>query len=152
MQQTTLAIMVKSWKIFLWEKKRGFAKWILNWVWGKQEWNESIDECMIREAKEEISIEIKKMQKVGILHFYFEGKKEYNQDVHLFFVEKWDGEIIETEEIRPFWFDLKNIPYEKMWKDDIIWLPRILDWEKNIEYNFFFNFENWNLEKWEKII
>jgi len=152
MQQTTLAIMVKSWKIFLWEKKRGFAKWVLNWVWGKQEWNESIDECMIREAKEEIWIEIKKMQKVGILHFYFEGKKEYNQDVHLFFVEKWDGKIIETEEIRPFWFDLKNIPYEKMWKDDIIWLPRILDWEKNIEYNFFFNFENWNLEKWEKLI
>ena len=35
-------------------EKIGFAKWVLNWVGGKQEWNESIEECMIREAKEEI--------------------------------------------------------------------------------------------------
>jgi len=33
----------------------------------------------------------------------------------------------ESEEIKPFWFDLENIPYKKMWEFDKHWLPRILN-------------------------
>ena len=152
MQQTTLAIMIKNRKIFLWEKKRWFAKGVLNWVWWKQEWCESIEECMIRETKEEIWIDILEMEKIWVLHFIFpEEKKDWNQSVHLFLVKSWNWDIIETEEIRPFWFDLNKIPYDKMWADDEIWLPRILSWEKDIEYKFFFDWENWKILKWEKI-
>jgi 8-oxo-dGTP pyrophosphatase MutT (NUDIX family) len=151
MLQTTLAIMLKDGKIFLWEKKRGFAKWVLNWVWGKVEWCESLEECMIREAKEEIWIDILKQEKVWILHFYFEEKPEWNQSVHLFDVIEYSGKIIESDEIRPFWFSLDNIPYEKMWEDDIYWLPRVLNWEKDIEYKFYFDWENGKILKTEKI-
>jgi 8-oxo-dGTP pyrophosphatase MutT (NUDIX family) len=151
MLQTTLWIMVKDGKIFLWEKKRGFWKWVLNWVWGKQEWNESIEKCMIREAKEEIWIDILKQEKVWILHFFFEEKPEWNQSVHLFDVIEYSGKIIESDEIRPFWFSLDNIPYNKMWADDIHWLPRFLNWEKDLEYNFFFDAKNGKILKTEKI-
>jgi hypothetical protein len=47
--------------------------------------------------------------------------------VHLFLVESWEGEIVESDEIKPFWFEIDKIPYDKMWADDIYWLPRILD-------------------------
>jgi len=151
MLQTTLWIMIKDWKIFLWEKKRGFWKWVLNWIWGKQEGSESIETCMIREAEEEIGINILKLEKVGILHFYFQEKSDWNQDVHLFNILDYSWKIIESDEIRPFWFDLDKIPYDKMWADDIIWLPRFLNWEKNLEYNFFFDAENWKILKSEKI-
>ena len=151
MQKTTLAIMVKDNKIFLWEKKRGFAKWVLNWVWGKQEWNESIEECMIREAKEEIWIDILAQEKVWVLNFYFNEKPEWNQAVYLFKILNYSWEIIETEEIKPFWFSLDKMPYEKMWADDIYWLPRVLAWEKDIEYKFWFDDENWKVLKWEKL-
>lgn len=30
----------------------------------------------------------------------------------------------------PKWFDLANIPYEKMWVDDKIWLPLYLEKKK----------------------
>ena len=152
MLQTTLAVMVKDGKIFLWEKKRGFWKWVLNWVWWKQEGEESIEDCMIRETKEEIWIDILNQKKIWVLHFYFpEDKKDWNQSVHLFKVDSWEGEIIESEEIRPFWFPLDEIPYDKMWADDIHWLPRILAWEDYVEYNFYFDWETGKILKHEKL-
>jgi len=152
MKQSTLAIMIKDNKIFLWEKKRGFAKGVLNWVGGKQEWSETIEGCMIREAKEEIWIDILSQEKIWVLNFYFpEEKKDWNQAVHLFLVDSWQWEIIESDEIRPFWFPLDKIPYDKMWEDDIYWLPRVLIWEKDIEYNFWFDKDNWKILKYEKI-
>ncbi len=27
--------------------------------------------------------------------------------------------------MRPEWFDFENIPYDKMWKDDILWYPML---------------------------
>jgi len=151
MKQTTLGIMIKDWKIFLWEKKRWFAKWVLNWVWGKLEWNESLEECMIRETKEEIWINIKHMEKAWIMHFYFEEKPELNLDVYLYNIIDFDWNIIETEEIKPFWFNLNKIPYDKMWEFDSIWLPRILKWEKNIEYKVWYNYDLWKVLKYIEI-
>ena len=151
MLQTSLWIMVKNWKIFLWEKKKGFAKWVLNWVWWKLEWNESMEQCMIREAKEEIGIDILKQESVWIMHFYFKDKPEWNLDVHLFNVIDFSGEIYESDEIRPFWFDLEEIPYNKMWEFDKTWLPRILSWEKYIEYSVWYDRDNGKVLKSEKI-
>jgi len=150
MLQTTLAIMIENWKIFLWEKKRGFAKWVLNWVWWKQDKWETIEECMIREAKEEIGINITKkdLEYLWVLHFYFDDK-EIDQDVYLYNIKKYSWNIVESNEIKPYWFDLNAIPYNKMWEDDIIWLPRVLKWEKNIEYDFFFDKDNWKMLKYE---
>lgn len=28
--------------------------------------------------------------------------------------------------MKPEWYNLDEIPYDKMWKDDPIWLPRII--------------------------
>jgi len=148
MLQTTLWIIIKGDKIFLWEKKRWFAKWVLNWIWWKQEKLETIIWCMIRESKEEIWININKkdLDFLGVLHFYFDDKN-MDQDVHLFKILDYTWEIIESDEIKPYWFDLDNIPYDKMWEDDKVWLPRILNWEKDIEYEFYFDKDNWKMIK-----
>lgn len=153
MKQTTLWIIIKDGKIFLWEKKRWFAKWVLNGIWGKSEENESIEDCMIREAYEEIWITIDKinLEFIWILHFEFSDFPDWNQDVNVFIINNYSWKIIETEEIKPFWFDLDNIPYDKMWADDIYWLPRVLNWEKWIEYKFWFDKDNWKIIKQEKI-
>ena len=151
MIQTTLWVIIKDNKIFLWEKMRGFAKWVLNWVWWKQEWNESMWECMIREAKEEININITKQEKIWIMNFYFENKSDWNLTVHLYNILDYNWEMKESEEIKPFWFDLENIPYKKMWEFDKHWLPRILNWEKYIEYNVWYDADNWKMLDYKKI-
>ena len=57
-------------------------------------------------------------------------KKKFDQQVHLFLVEEWDGEPIETEEMRPKWFNISEIPYEEMWDGDKFWLPLVLKGKK----------------------
>ncbi len=151
MIQTTLWVIIKDWKIFLWEKMRGFAKWVLNWIWWKQEWNESLEECMIREAKEEIWIDVLKQEKVWKMTFIFEEKPEFNLVVHLYNILEFNWEPKETEEIKPFWFELKNIPYDKMWEFDQTWLPRIINWEKDIEYKVWYDKDNWKVLRFTKI-
>jgi len=150
MKKTTLWFIVKDWKIMLAMKKRGFWAWLYNGVGGKVESWETIEEWMIREANEEIWIRVKELEKVGVLKFYFAWKEDWNQSVYVFFIKDYDGEILESEEMKPYWFNLKEIPYSKMWEDDEIWLPGVLDWERNIDYDFYFDI-NWKLRKWKKL-
>ncbi len=45
----------------------------------------------------------------------------------MFFAEQFEGDPSETEEMRPEWFALEDIPYHAMWSDDIHWLPKALE-------------------------
>ena len=36
------------------------------------------------------------------------------------------GTVTESEEMRPEWYDVQSIPYERMWLDDQYWLPLLL--------------------------
>jgi len=150
MKKTTLWFVIKNGKIMLAMKKRWFGAGLYNGVgWKLEKW-ETIEQWMIREANEEIWINIKELEKIWVLHFYFDENKDWNQSVHTFFIKSFTWKIEESEEMKPYWFDLDKIPYDKMWEDDKIWLPEVLNWERNIEYKFFFD-ENWKLRKWEKI-
>jgi ADP-ribose pyrophosphatase YjhB (NUDIX family) len=87
-------------------------------------------DAAIRETKEEIGVEIKNPEQVGLFHFTFANKEEWNQDVYLFLTKEWVGEPSESEEMMPKWFSFNEIPYENMWPDDIHWLPQILKGKK----------------------
>lgn len=78
----------------------------------------------------------------ALLHFEFDGKPEWNQDVHVFVCEAYSGpEPIESEEMAPKWFPLDDMPFEEMWEDDPYWLPRVLEGE-TVEFSFYFNKKN----------
>ena len=38
--------------------------------------------------------------------------------------------MTETDEADPFWCDLDKIPWDRMWEDDPLWIPRALKGEK----------------------
>jgi len=132
-------------QIMLFMKKRGFWEGKLNWPWWKPEWDETIEQTAIRETFEETGLDISKNIKgVWILHFEFIDKPEWNQTVCLFLSQNIKEAPVETEEMKPYFFDLDKIPYDKMWEDDILWIPRILAWEEDIEYKFEFN-KDWKM-------
>ena len=140
MRQTTLCLLLKDNQILLAIKKRGFGMGRWNGAGGKfdaEKGDKNILDAAIRETKEEIGVEIKNAEKVGLFHFKFAEKPEWNQDVTLFVVKEWVGEPAESEEMKPEWFDFDKIPYEQMWPDDIHWMPHILAGEK-LEANFLF--------------
>lgn len=61
--------------------------------------------------------------------------------MRLFRVNQFDGEPLETEEMRPAWFTPDALPYDTMWSDDRVWMPRFLNGER-IHGWFQFNANN----------
>ena len=135
LKQATLVFLIQKFdnniqNIVLAMKKRGFGmnKW--NGVGGKVESGETIEQSAIRETQEEIAVIIKDIVKVAELTFYFSENPDWNQVVHVYFAENWEGEPIESEEMKPQWYTVDSIPYENMWPDDIFWLPEVIKGQK----------------------
>lgn len=141
-RQCTLVFLNKpdEKKILLAMKKRGFGVGKWNGVGGKLHSGETIKEAAIRETREEIAVEMKPedLTNVAVIDFFFEGKKEFDQQVHVFFVERWQGNPAESEEMKPAWYSYSELPFENMWVDDSHWLPRVVGGEK-IKAKFVFN-------------
>ena len=132
MRQATLCLLIKGDKILLAMKKKGFGVGRWNGTGGKfdSEKDESILDAAIRETKEEIGVEVKNPEKFGLFHFTFPHKPEWDQDVHLFLAKEWLGEPKESDEMAPKWFSFSEIPFDRMWPDDIYWLPHVLQGKK----------------------
>lgn len=150
-QATLFSIFNNNNQILLCMKKRWFGVWKYNGPgWKVEEW-ETIKEAALRELREEtwISLNDSDAELKWLFHFTFENKPEWDQQVSLFVTRwfVWDAE--ETEEMKPEWFDIDKIPYDKMWEDDWYWIPRIIKWE-DVEYRFSFD-ENWKMINYELI-
>lgn len=140
---TTLVLILKDNKILLGEKKRGFAKGTLNGIGGKQDPGESIEQAMIRETQEEIGVTPTSYDLIGKIKFNLWYKGEHvDMFLCIYTCDKFTGEIQETEEMIPAWYDVNNIPFEKMLKDDLLWLPMALEGKKFVgKVNFDPNME-----------
>lgn len=134
MRQCTLVFLIKpdEKRILLAMKKRGFGVGKWNGVGGKLHGEETIKEAAIREAQEEISVELNHndLENVAIIDFFFEGKPEFDQQAHVFFAETWQGDPSESEEMKPQWYFYDTLPFSDMWVDDPFWLPRVIAGEK----------------------
>ena len=141
----TLCLIQRGQKLLLGMKKRGFGKGRWNGFGGKVNSNESIDLAAKRELKEETGIIAQDMEKFGILDFKFPNNPEIWQ-MHIFKVQKFKGEPQESEEMRPQWFHVKDIPFEQMWPDDKYWIPLFLR-ERKFQGAFLFDESDNILEK-----
>jgi len=137
MRQTCLCFPITEKEILLGLKKRGFAAGRWNGFGGKILLEETPEDAVVRELEEEcgLLVSVDTLEPVARLHFYFNGKPEI--DMHTFFVRQWSGTLAETEEMLPRWHVKESLPYERMWSDDIHWLPRALQGEK-LGMRFFF--------------
>jgi 8-oxo-dGTP pyrophosphatase MutT (NUDIX family) len=121
-------------------KKRGFGAGKWNGVGGKLEDEETIEQSVVRETSEEITVIVKpeELVKVAVIDFFFDGQPDWDQRVHVFFAEQWKGEPKESEEMRPHWYPIDALPFNQMWVDDAYWLPRVLQGQ-NLKAVFHFD-------------
>jgi mutator protein MutT len=136
----TLCFVRNGDQILLGMKKRGVGEGKWNGFGGKVEPGEAITDAAIREVQEEVGITVSNIQQRGVINFTLPGEEKVWQ-VHVFLAAEFTGEIIETEEMRPQWFSIHEIPYEKMWVDDPYWLPMFLEGKK---FEAEFTFETWD--------
>lgn len=148
--KTTLCFLMKENKILLAMKKRSFGEGKWNGVGGKVVGKESVKEAAIREIEEEIDVVVSKNQlkPVALIDFAFVEKPEWNQRCAVYVAKKWEGKPKETEEMRPKWFSFKKLPFNKMWIDDVHWVPHILKGKK-ITAKFYFGNLGKEIVKWQ---
>jgi 8-oxo-dGTP pyrophosphatase MutT (NUDIX family) len=126
MKLVTILFLRDGERILLAMKKRGFGAGKWNGTGGKVESGEDIPAAAIRETQEEIGVTPIDLKLVGTIKFYEKTDPTFGHHAHIYLATKWQGQPAETEEMRPKWFNIKNIPYNDMWADDQYWLPMLL--------------------------
>jgi 8-oxo-dGTP diphosphatase/2-hydroxy-dATP diphosphatase len=130
-QLMTLGFIKTDDQILLAMKKRGFGEGRWNGYGGKVSEGEIIEESFHREVKEESNIETTNVEKLGLLNFSFVDSSKV-LEVHIYNILEYFGKPVETEEMKPKWFNLDAIPYNQIWSDDRHWLPLFIDNKKFI--------------------
>ncbi len=123
--RANLCFIQSGGKVLLIRKLRGFGMGKINGPGGKIEPGESMMESAIRETIEEVGVEPLNPVKRGELFFQFLDSLSIHCSV--FWTAHYTGTPIITDEAIPMWFDLDKVPYDEMWKDDVHWLPQVLN-------------------------
>ncbi len=135
----TLLFIIVDDHILMIHKKVGLGAGKINGPGGRLEPGETPYEAAIREVQEEICITPCGVTQVGELRFQF--MDGYSIHGFVFKANGFMGELQETEEAIPIWFPTDQLPYEKMWADDRLWMPLLLT-GKSFDGRFLFDKED----------
>lgn len=124
LKKATLVLLLKEGEVLLAMKKRGFGSGKWNGVGGKANEGEDVVEAATRESQEEIGVIPMNLNLVAIFNYHFPLQEGWGLQVYVFTATEWRGEPTESEEMRPKWFKIDEIPYKEMWVDDEIWMPK----------------------------
>jgi len=123
----TLCFVRDGERVLLIEKLRGHGAGKVNAPGGKLERGESARECAQRETREEVGVDVDGLSCRAELRF--QDTNGYAMRGFAFVAESARGEPRQTDEAVPFWCAVDALPLERMWDDDRLWLPRVLDGE-----------------------
>lgn len=131
MRAATLCFLVQGdppAQVLMGYKKAGFGQGKYTGFGGKVERGESVEAAARREMWEESGVQVdrRSFRRVGRLTFLFPACPQWSQVVHVFLATAWQGEPLESDEMKPAWFQVDDLPFERMWQDGAHWLPPIL--------------------------
>jgi 8-oxo-dGTP diphosphatase len=132
MLEVTLLLALRSNNtVLLGRKKTGrLGMGTFNGPGGHREPGESLLECMVRETREEIGLDVDPhmLTKCAVLDCYANGAVYMR--VHVFLARDIPGEPVETESMKPHWWPVHQLPFEQMFEADALWLPQVLKGER----------------------
>ena len=123
-QWATLLFVVRGDQVLLIHKKRGHGQGKINGPGGKVERGETPLACAVRETREEVGLSVADVRPVANLKFHdTDGSRMLG---FVYTAALGDREPVETIEAKPFWCQIDALPFDDMWDDDRVWLPRAL--------------------------
>ena len=112
-------------RLLLIEKKRGLGAGKVNAPGGRLDPGETPAEAAARELTEEVGLQV-----VGPLERRAEHRYQFvsglRLHLHAFVATSVTGTVIETDEAAPFWVNRAEVPLDRMWADNALWVPRVL--------------------------
>jgi 8-oxo-dGTP diphosphatase len=124
-ERATLLFVLSDGQILLIHKKTGMGAGKINGPGGRIDAGESPREGAVREVQEELCITPTGVAIAGELYFQFVDG--YGMHGTVFTATGFEGELCETHEAAPLWTPVDGIPYDRMWADDRLWLPLMLE-------------------------
>ena len=98
------------------------GKWI--GAGGHVEEGETVDQCAIRETKEETGLDVHSLKCAGEVLFIDENLKMM---MYIYEIENFSGELIECNEGELKWIPIKDIYNYPMWEGDKAFLPLLIN-------------------------
>jgi 8-oxo-dGTP diphosphatase len=123
-ERATLLFVIRDEMALLIHKKKGLGAGKINGPGGRLEPGETPMQAAIREVEEELLVTPLNVRARGELKFQFVDG--FSIHGYVFTAEDCKGTPTETDEAVPLWTPLEQIPYDRMWADDEIWLPMML--------------------------
>ncbi len=124
-EKATLLFVLQDGRILLIDKKTGLGAGKINGPGGRIEPGETAMAGAIREVQEELCVTPTGVRRAGELSFQFVDG--YGLHGTVFTADGFEGQLCETREAAPIWTPVDQIPYERMWADDFLWLPMLLE-------------------------
>ena len=128
-ERATLVYLARGDSVLLIRKLRGHGEGKVNAPGGRIEAGESVEACAIREVREEVGIRVQALAPRALLR-YDDPTEGLAMAGYAFVSSDFRGSHARTAEADPFWCRIDEIPYDEMWENDRIWLPRVLKGER----------------------
>src|SRR3989344_5216865 len=131
MKIATLAVITQDGEILLGKKKKGeIGINTLSGPGGKLDEGETLEECLVRETREELEIELDRetLELVAIIDFYAAGELDFR--VYTYRASILYGEIHETANMIPAWYPLNDATFSQTYEADRYLLPWMVAGEK----------------------
>ncbi|KAA8893144.1 hypothetical protein FN846DRAFT_980196 [Sphaerosporella brunnea] len=127
-----LPISLARRSVLLGYKKRGFGVGKYNGFGGKVDAGETIVASAARELEEESRLVCSEQQLMHHAILLLEtvapdAEEEMILEIHVFVCTEWQGEVVETEEMRPQWFSPDSLPLDDMWEETRVWMTAALE-------------------------
>ncbi|YCM44821.1 8-oxo-dGTP diphosphatase [Verrucomicrobiaceae bacterium 227] len=136
--EATLMFVHQGSRVLLIEKLRGIGEGKINGPGGKIDPGETPEECVVRECQEELHITCLDPVKRGELWFSMSDLPDIH--CHVYTSTEFEGVPTATDEAIPYWCEISEIPFERMWEDDSYWLRQALAGQ-TFDGKFLFNDE-----------
>lgn len=132
----TLMFLRDGDRVLLIRKRRGHGAGKINGPGGKPEPGESPLECVLRETAEEVGVRPVGARLAAVFRFVDTEAADWLG--YVFVAGAYSGIPRPTAEALPAWYRCDALPFDEMWDDDRLWLPRVLAGER-LEGDFLFS-------------